>query len=186
MRSLLLALILCASPTLALAQHMLIDDFETPGQASLGGRWSWSTDQVMGGVSDGQAQYVPAEGGQGIHLQGQVSTANNGGFIQISLAFAGLLDASDFTGIELRVRGDGQPYYLHLRDRNTRLPWQVFTARYETSGSWQSVRVPFSAFAPYSSRTGGTLDPSALRRIGLVAGYADTMADLTIGDVRFY
>lgn len=183
MRALLLALFL---PTFAQAQSMLIDDFETAGTASFGGRWSWSTDQVMGGVSEGQAQYVAAEDGQGVLIQGQVSTANNGGFIQISLPFQGPLDASAYKGVELRVRGDGQDYHIHLRDRSTRWPWQVFTASFETSGGWQTIRVPFEKFRPYSRRTASTLDPSSLRQIGLVAGYADYEAELVVGAVGFY
>ena len=134
-----------ATKTTSTAQ--LIDDFETRGQASIGGQWQWFTDQVMGGVSVGQASYVDWQGDQGLLIRGQVSTANNGGFIQAALRFDGFLDASGFEGIELRVRGDGQTYHLHLRDRSTRLPWQVYTATYETSGDWQTVRVPFQRFS---------------------------------------
>lgn len=174
---------LLSAPNLA---AQVIDDFETPGEASIGGRWQWFTDQVMGGVSVGQASYVEREGDTGLLIQGQVSTANNGGFVQAALSFDGLLDASAYEGVELRVKGDGKPYHLHLRDRSTRLPWQVYTATYETTGAWQTIRVPFTAFTPYSKRGNGKVNPSALRQIGLVAGYADIEADLLVMDVRFY
>lgn len=179
-------LIILAMIQTAVAQSLLIDDFEAKGTASIGGQWQWSTDQVMGGVSTGRAQYVDWQGDQGVLIQGQVSTANNGGFIQVSLSFGGLLDASAYAGIELRVRGNGQPYWLHLRDRSSRLPWQVFNAAYQTDGSWQRVRVPFTDFAPYAGTTRGTLNPAALRQIGLVAGYADFAAELIVSEVRFY
>ena len=172
--------------TTPMATAQLIDDFETPGEASMGGRWQWFTDQVMGGVSVGQASYIKRGGDTGLLIKGEVSTANNGGFIQAALSFDGLLDASAFEGIELRIKGDGQPYHLHLRDRSTRLPWQVYTATYETTGSVQTIRVPFDAFAPYSKRGNGKVNAAALRQIGLVAGYADIEVELLVMDVRFY
>ena len=168
------------------AAAQLIDDFSVQGQASIGGRWQWFTDQVMGGVSVGQASYIERGGDAGLLIKGDVSTANNGGFIQAALSFEGLLDASAYEGIELRIKGDGQPYHLHLRDRSTRLPWQVYTATYETTGNWQTIRVPFAAFAPYSKRGNGKVNAAALRQIGLVAGYADVEVELMVMDVRFY
>ena len=55
----------------------MIEDFTgTPAV-----RWEFISDQVMGGVSTGNVS-LEREGDQSIlHLQGVVSTKNNGGFI---------------------------------------------------------------------------------------------------------
>ncbi len=59
--------------------NKIIDDFtENPEE-----RWQFYTDQVMGGVSEvGASVRVDSEGPY-VRLEGSVSTANNGGFIQI-------------------------------------------------------------------------------------------------------
>jgi len=43
------------------------------------GQWVYLADRVMGGISEGTAQFED----QVIRLSGEVSTANNGGFIQV-------------------------------------------------------------------------------------------------------
>ena len=59
--------------------NKIIDDFtENPEK-----RWQFYTDQVMGGVSEGGASVRLDSEGPYIRLEGSVSTANNGGFIQI-------------------------------------------------------------------------------------------------------
>ena len=47
------------------------------------GQWSYFADTVMGGVSVGTAEFQSGESGKTIRLTGKVSTANNGGFIQV-------------------------------------------------------------------------------------------------------
>ena len=162
-----------------------IDDLSGAPGSSYGGRWQLSTDRVMGGVSRGSARLIQENGQNIIEMTGDVSTANNGGFVQVSKSLRPRLDASDYTGVELVVQGDGHPYWLHLRDRNTPWPWQVYNASYETSGEWELVRVPFSQFRPYH-KTRRQLDPSSLNGIGLVAGYDDFQAKLKIARVSLY
>ena len=171
------------------AGSLLIDDMSTPGRASYGGQWQLSTDRVMGGVSLGDARYVDEGGGEGsgaIHMTGQVSTANNGGFVQVSLRLRPQINASAYSGVEVRVKSAvARTYWVHLRDANSWRPWQVHNASFESSTSWSTVRVPFSSFDPY--RAGQRrLDPRSLQRIGLVAGYEDFEADITFGSVGLY
>ena len=72
--------------------------------------WSYLADTVMGGVSQGQARM---EGGV-LRLTGRVSTANNGGFIQTRMRLDdGLPDGA--RGLRLRVRGNGERYFIHIR-----------------------------------------------------------------------
>lgn len=62
----------------------MIKDFSgTPAS-----RWEFITDQVMGGVPTGRVSFEGDAGQTVLHLQGAVSTANNGGFIQARLKLA--------------------------------------------------------------------------------------------------
>ena len=61
--------------------EQMIEDFSGTPDA----RWEFISDQVMGGVSTGTVA-LEREGPQGfVHLTGDVSTKNNGGFIQARL-----------------------------------------------------------------------------------------------------
>ena len=57
----------------------LIDDFTDNPES----RWQFYTDQVMGGASEGSASIRKDSEGPYVRLEGLVSTANNGGFVQI-------------------------------------------------------------------------------------------------------
>ena len=62
---------------------MLIDDFSNPERMSaLGTFWRGFTDRVMGGVSTGMSKIETIDGRLALHLTGDVSTKNNGGFIR--------------------------------------------------------------------------------------------------------
>ena len=61
----------------ARAEIMLLDDFSQKNK-----RWSYVSDQVMGGVSKGLLKFNQNDKEAFAHLTGVVSTKNNGGFIQ--------------------------------------------------------------------------------------------------------
>jgi len=86
------------------------------------GQWSYFADTVMGGVSEGTAVFESRGVDKTIRLTGEVSTANNGGFIQVRSSGPWEL-AEGKTGIKLKVKGNGEQYYLHIRNSSTRLPW---------------------------------------------------------------
>ena len=120
----------------------IIDDFEDIPES----RWQFYTDQVMGGVSKGRASVRPSPEGPYVRLEGLVSTANNGGFIQIRTKITdGVKNAE---GILLKVRGNGENYYIHLNTNETIfLPQQYryyYQAIFPTSKDWTEVRLPFS------------------------------------------
>ena len=57
---------------------MIIDNLTTESNQ----RWVFFTDRVMGGVSSGSLKLVEEKGDKFYKMTGDVSTANNGGFIQ--------------------------------------------------------------------------------------------------------
>ena len=93
--------------------NKIIDDFTDNPER----RWQFYTDQVMGGVSDGRASVRLDSEGPYVRLEGFVSTANNGGFIQIRRNVSEAPKGAE--GILLKVRGNGEKYYIHLNTSET-------------------------------------------------------------------
>lgn len=148
--------------------------------------WRLVTDAVMGGVSQGSARVALVDGRQCVHLSGSVSTANNGGFIQVALEVDEDLArrAAGYDGLRLWVRGNGEGYKVHLRTRDLWLPWQSYRADFDAPADWSLVQLPFSRFEPY--RTNRPLRVERLRRIGVVAIGRDFTADLCVADLALY
>ena len=179
LRGLALVVTLLA-PTLSLAEDAML---QLP--LSEPTRWDYFSDQVMGGVSEGKVTFEVVSGLPILRLTGHVSTANRGGFIQARTKLdQPLPDTAQ--GIVLQVRGNSQPYYVHLRSKWTVLPWQLYQAKFDTTEAWQEVRIPFAEFTPY----GGLLRPrfkiSDLRSVAVVAFGRDYDADLSVRAIGVY
>ena len=143
------------------------------------------TDQVMGGVSTGRISFEEIEGRRCLCLDGDVSLDNNGGFIQVrQLLPSALPEGAE--GIALRVRGNGQTYFVHLRTSGTRLPWQYYQASFNAGADWTEVRLPFTAFEPSGRLLRSVPKPGSVKSIGLVAYGRDHAADVSLAEVRFY
>jgi len=142
--------------TKARIEKALIDDFSKDNtKSSTGHTWTFITDQVMGGVSTGKMEFMEHESRSCLHLKGEVSLKNRGGFIQVrsNLNPKGkTFDASSFEGIYIRVKGNKEQYALHLRTSNTWFPWQHYQAMFRTDGTWQEIKVAFEQFQPISLR----------------------------------
>jgi hypothetical protein len=148
-------------------------------------RWTLVTDGVMGGVSRADMSIEKRHGESCVALRGQVSTANNGGFIQLVLDVRDSAPlAADYDGLKLDVIGNGEIYNIHLRTADLWLPWQSFRASFETTSEWRSVYLPFSGFEPY--RTNARLRLAKLRRLGVVAIGRDFDAELCVKTPAFY
>ena len=79
----------------------MIDAFEQQPER----RWRYFSDQVMGGLSQGQANFVKTDARFSAHLSGWVTTQNNGGFIQIRREIKGS-DYPNAQGVTLTVKGN--------------------------------------------------------------------------------
>ena len=169
------------------ASDLIIDD-RTSGtyQSNLGTEWRLVTDQVMGGVSDGELTLDRYNNRNCVQMRGNVSTENNGGFVQIVLPLSeqGDFDATNYTGIELEVAGNNQPYNIHIRTSGLWFPWQSYRASFQATTEWQTLRVPFTEFKPY--KTSKRFQQQRLMRIGLVGIGRDFQAGLCVASVKFY
>jgi hypothetical protein len=166
---------------------MILDDRSSNTLlANNGCDWRSISDTVMGGVSSANLSPDEACGRTCIHLTGEVSLENNGGFVQASLDMSAgsLLDASKFAGIEIDVYGNNETYNLHLRTEDTKIVWQSYRASFKVMQKWQTIRLPFDSFIPH--RTDVPLDTSRLRRLGVVAIGRKMRADICISRLALY
>jgi hypothetical protein len=147
--------------------------------------WAYFSDQVMGGVSEGTVDYRDENGASYAHMTGSVSTENNGGFIQIRRAVA-KGSVSSAVGVYVKVRGNSQNYFIHLRTSGTVLPWQYYQAGFDTTEEWQTVRLPFAEFERSGSWLRKSLSPNSIRSIGILAYGRDHQADIDIAEIGFY
>ena len=143
--------------------------------------WAYLADTVMGGVSRGGAEFSAGA----LRLTGKVSTKNNGGFIQVRTR----IDPSQAvgkSGIKIKVKGNGDVYYLHVRNASARLPWQYYTASFQTSAKWKDITISFDEFEKSSTFMPRKLKSDSIKTIGLVAYGKDHDADVSIANLELY
>lgn len=145
--------------------------------------WSFLTDQVMGGVSEGLSSYAEEDGTGYLRLTGDVSTANRGGFIQMRRDIT-LPEGAQ--GLVLRVRGNGQRYFVHLRTAGVKMPWQFYQAAFETSPDWREIRIPLTAFRPSGGFQRTKIAPERIRSLGIAAYGRDHQADVALAVLGSY
>lgn len=139
--------------------HCLIFDFRQPDTA-LSEIWGAVDDVVMGGVSQSGITSTP----EGALFSGNVSTENSGGFASVRTRnFEPALDLSGYSGVELRVQGDGNRYKFLLRDES-RWDGVGYSHSFDTvPDTWLTIRIPFTDFVPvFRARTltdGQQVDP---------------------------
>ena len=140
--------------------------------------WAYLADTVMGGVSRGGAEFAAGA----LRLTGQVSTKNNGGFIQSRVGLN--IKAKDFNGIRIKVRGNNNEYFVHLRAPRM-LPWNYYYAEFYASSDWEIIDIPLSSFK-YSRNQNDNLNSKVIRSIGIVAYGKDFSAQLDLANIELY
>lgn len=158
-----------------MTEDRLLLDFGEPQSAA---GWTAINDAVMGGVSTSGIATTP----DGTALfTGHVRSENSGGFASIR-SQAQEWDLGDYSGIALRVRGDGKRFKVNLKV-DASLGGHMYRAPFETSaGEWQTVRLPFASFEA-SFRGRAVLDAPALDPAG-VASIGVLVSDRQFGPFR--
>jgi monofunctional biosynthetic peptidoglycan transglycosylase len=144
-------------------KHMILD-FTTEDPKLT---WDAIDDRIMGGCSQSVPQYI---GETGLHFSGNVSLENNGGFASIRSSEA-TLDLSQYTGLSIRVRGDGKTYKFSLRTDLYYDGVSYQTSFATTASTWQEITLPFDAFIPTHHgirlTTVAPMDTSSVKSFGL-------------------
>ena len=160
--------------------------------------WKYISDQVMGGVSEGTVSLEQDGDMVFARLTGDVSTRNNGGFIQlrskVSLfnkpkMFQLIHDADkegkELQGVRLNVRGNGETYHVMIRTYSNWSPSDYYSHTFETSPDWKQVDLPFSEFKRSKSRS-TVLNIYEIRDFGIVAFGRDFKSDVSVSKIDFY
>jgi NADH dehydrogenase [ubiquinone] 1 alpha subcomplex assembly factor 1 len=120
---------------------MILFDFDSEAACN---SWVPINDVVMGGVSHSRIDYV---GESTAEFSGTVSLKNSGGFASIRSARSSY-DLRRFSGLLLRIRGDGKQYKMNLKTEAA-LDGVQYQAVFKTeAGAWTEIRVPFAKFVP--------------------------------------
>ena len=147
--------------------------------------WSFFSDGVMGGVSTGKASLKKSGQDSFVRIEGNVSTENNGGFIQIRHNLRKPLE-DKIKGIRLKIKGNGENYYIFIRTKSTLLPWQFYNLEFPTSKKWSIVELQFKKFKRSSSFIRKTFKSSSIKSIGIVAYGRDHSAKVDISEIDFF
>ncbi|MEO1748588.1 MAG: CIA30 family protein [Pseudomonadota bacterium] len=170
-----------STPSINAGGSMLIDDFSATPEK----RWSYVADTVMGGVSTGSISFEDEAGTYFVRLTGDVSTENNGGFIQVRKRLPEAFPAKS-VGLRLVVRGNGESYFVFLRSRLATRPWHSYRAKFATSGEWAATDLPLDEFTRSHSALPEDILPGDVTGIGIVAYGADYEADISVAEISLY
>jgi len=130
--------------------------------------WSIVNDGVMGGIS--RSEIIFTENGTAV-FQGTVSLENNGGFASTRTGPRSYR-LGDYSGLLLKVRGDGNDYQLRLRV-DDRFDGISYRYRFSTQpGKTETIRAPFTGFEPvFRGRVLDNAEPlssDAIQQIGFL------------------
>ncbi len=190
MKKRLLVSFLALFITLTLSSNIFAteENLSFPFNADSGKYWQYVSDRVMGGVSDGQVDLEKEGEMYYARLTGNVSTSNNGGFIQLraGVSFANSeKNGNNLQGVRLNVRGNGETYYIHIRTNENWSPSDYYSATFKADSEWQIIDLPFNKFERKWS-TNSTLDAKNIRSFGIVAYGKDYVSDVSVSTIEFY
>lgn len=156
-----------ANETEDMSSQTKLFDFSTAEEIAY---WRIVNDGVMGGRSQGT---MTSSADNTAIFKGTISLENNGGFAStrtVSRAY----ELADYSGVVLRVQGDGKPYQFRLRTDN-RFDGIAYRYEFDTvAGEWAEVQIPFAELVPvFRGRVlnnVGPVDPAAIQQLGFLFG----------------
>jgi len=180
----IIVIIFLISPKVIFAQDDVISITFTEENAKY---WQYISDRTMGGISDGKA-VLDKEGDRYFaRLTGNVSTENNGGFIQLrsTLSFINFDKRSiNLKGVRIKVRGNGEVYHIFIRTSDTRSYRDYHAATFIAEDQWTIVDLPFSKFKNRFSNK--ELDGNDIRTFGIVAYGRNFQSDVSVSEINLY
>ena len=162
-----------------LAESVFKDNFQNSE------KWNFVTDQVMGGVSSGNVEFIPLKNNFVAHITGKVSTQNRGGFIQIRRKLNKVnLENSKF--INITAKGNNQKYFIHLRTTGTFLPWQYYQAPFLATNAWETQNINLDEFKRSGIMLAKNINPKNIKSIAIVAYGKEHEAFVEVNNIIIY
>ena len=168
------------------SKDMILDQLKNPKLTNQSQNWNFITDQVMGGVSTGKFTVEKVDGVICYRMIGDVSTKNNGGFIQIRAKLNPEINTKEYDGVYINVYGNEKNYNLHLRTGLTLAPWQYYSYTFTSTKNWNEIRAPFEQFKKSNFYQPKSILGQKIKSIGLVAGFDDFKSDICLSEIGFY
>ena len=168
------------------SKDMILDQLKSPKLTNQSQKWNFITDQVMGGVSTGKFIVERVDGVMCYRMTGDVSTKNNGGFIQIRTKLNPEVSSKEYNGVYIKVYGNEKNYNLHLRTELTLAPWQYYSYTFTSTKNWIKIRAPFEKFKKSNFYQPKSLLGQSIKSVGLVAGFDDFESDICLSEIGFY
>ena len=168
------------------SQDMILDQLKNPKLTNQSQQWNFITDQVMGGLSTGKYIVEKVDGVMCYRMTGNVSTKNNGGFIQIRAKLNPEINSKDYKGVYVKVYGNEKNYNLHLRTALTLAPWQYYSYTFVAKKSWSEIRAPFEQFKKSNFYQPKSILGQNIKSVGLVAGFDNFKSDICLSEIGFY
>ena len=117
-------------------------------------------------------------------LKGNVSTENNGGFIQIRRDLKNI-NLENANSVKLVAKGNSQKYYIFLRTTGTILPWQYYASEFTVNENFNEFVLPISDFEKSGFLLAKNINPKKITSIGIVAYGRDHEAEIFIKEIGF-
>ena len=136
-------------------ENILKDNFTNKNE------WTYIADNVMGGVSKGGVEFNIVDGGVYALLSGNVSTENNGVFIQIRRKLKNI-DLSRAKSIRLYAKGNDEKYYIFLKTTGTMLPWQYYSYEFTVNEEYNEYIMPIKDFNKSGTILAKQINPKKL------------------------
>ena len=170
----------------AKSEIMVLDELKNPGKTIQNQEWSFITDKVMGGLSEGTTKLDKIEDVSCYRMTGNVTTENNGGFIQIRTLIKPNLKVKDYEGIFVHVYGNDKNYNIFIRTPLTVAPWQYYSYKFLAPKKWTEIKAPFSKFNKSNFYQPKNLLNQKIKSIGLVAAFDDFKSDICLAKIGLY
>ena len=146
--------------------------------------WKMITDQVMGGISEGQFNYQKIGDDDAVILTGSVFTKNNGGFIQIRRNLNDV-KLNNVKNVRIIAKGNDEKYFIHLRTTFTVLPWQYYQSSFFVGNNFKRFVLPLSNFKKSGYLLPKRINPNNIRSVAIVAFGKDYNAELVVKEISF-
>ena len=187
-------LILLAYGKSGFTETMVIDDMKIfNGQVekeefceNTSTKWCFVSDKVMGGVSEGSLELIKNDAITYYKMKGNVSTKNNGGFLQFRTELNDHPLGKLYKGVRIKVRGNNEEYAIHLRTKYLFLPWQYYESKFKVSGNWQTIELPLKDFRKSNFYQPSSVSSIDIKTLGVVAIGRDFQADIDLSYIELY
>ena len=168
------------------SKDMILDNLKNPKLTNQSQQWNFITDQVMGGKSTGKFTVEKVDEVVCYRMIGDISTKNNGGFIQIRAKLSPEINSKNYDGVYIKVYGNEKKYNLHLRTGLTLAPWQYYNYTFDTTKNWNEIKAPFVQFKKSNFYQPKSILGQNIKSVGLVAGFDDFKSDICLSEIGFY